>query len=280
MKKKMEIPGVALIVLATLCWSFNGLLGKYTSWNALSMAGFRSVAGALILGAARKSFRIKINKPILIGALGVCTTSLLYMLAVKMTSAANAIVLQYAMPLIVIAYQVLFLKQRPRRLDYAVSGVTLLGIVLCFWQGMQSDGLLGDLFALLSAVTWAMVFLAARMPGCDALSYTYLGNLMSCVLLVFMPFDPAVSFASPIPWLTTALMGVLLGLGYLAFSLGMKKGVSSVTAAIVANVEPVLNPTWCFLFLGENPGTLSIVGALIVLIAVTAYSILGSRRAQ
>ena len=279
MKKKFEIPGVALIVLATLFWSFNGMLSKYNPWSALSLAGFRSIASALILGLSRKSFRPKINKPILLGAVGVCSTSLLYMLSVKNTSAANAIVLQYAMPLIVIAYQVLVLKQHPKKLDYAVSAVTLLGIVLCFCQGLQSGGLLGDVFALLSAVTWAIVFLAARMPGCDALSYTYLGNLMSCALLVFMPFDPSVSLSSLLPWLMALLMGIFLGLGYLTFSLGMKKGVSSVTAAIVANVEPVLNPTWCFLFMGENPGALSIVGALIVLLAVTAYSILGSRRA-
>ena len=73
-------------------------------------------------------------------------------------------------------------------------------------------------------------------------------------------------------------MGAALTLGYLFFSIGMKRGVPPVTAAIVSNIEPILNPTWCFLFLGEFPGVLSIVGALIVLTAVTAYTILSLPR--
>ena len=57
-------------------------------------------------------------------------------------------------------------------------------------------------------------------------------------------------------------------------SIGMQK-TEPITAAILANLEPVLNPVWVYLFLGENPGTLSILGAAIVLIAATVYSIMG-----
>ena len=79
------------------------------------------------------------------------------------------------------------------------------------------------------------------------------------------------------PFLAALGLGAALTLGYLFFSIGMRRGVPPVTAAIVSNIEPILNPTWCFLFLGEFPRVLSIIGALIVLTAVTAYTILSCR---
>ena len=93
------------------------------------------------------------------------------------------------------------------------------------------------------------------------------------MLALYLPFDPGAS-ADITPFLAALGLGVALTLGYLFFSIGMRRGVPPVTAAIVSNIEPILNPTWCFLFLGEFPGVLSIIGALIVLTAVTAYTIL------
>ena len=103
------------------------------------------------------------------------------------------------------------------------------------------------------------------------------GNLIAALLVLYMPFDAGVT--ANVGHFAAALgMGASLTLGYLFFSIGMRQGVSSVTAAIVSYIEPILNPTWCFLFLGENPGPLSIAGALVVLAAVTGYTVLSSRR--
>ena len=146
-----------------------------------------------------------------------------------------------------------------------------------FLEGLTPEGMLGNVLALGAAFTFAIVYLAARRTDCGALSYSYQGNLASAVLALCLPFDPGVS-ADITPFLAALGLGVALTLGYLFFSLGMKRGVPPVTAAIVSNIEPILNPTWCFLFLGEFPGVLSIVGALIVLTAVTAYTILSLPR--
>ena len=269
--------GVAFILLAGLFWSFGGVLSKFASWNAFTLAGYRSIVSVVILGVYRRSFRVRANAATWIGAAGVALTSTLFLISTKLTSAANAIVLQYAMPVFVILYQAVALKRRPTRLDVTTAAVVLLGIVLCFCQGLRGGGLLGNVAGLLSAVSWTAVFLAARMPGCDAMSYTYLGNLLCYAWLLAMPFDPAVASGGAMGWLSATSLGACLGLGYLFFSLGMRRGVSSMTAAIVANVEPVLNPTWCFLLLGENPGALSLCGAALVLLAVTAYSVLSGR---
>ena len=130
-----------------------------------------------------------------------------------------------------------------------------------------------------TAFTFALVFFAARFKDADPMDYTYLGNLGSCLFLLYIPFDQHFTLA-PRAVLAALLMGLCLTAGYLLFTAGMRKGVHPVTAAIVANVEPVLNPIWVFLFLGENPGLYSILGAFLVILAVTIYSLLKNRQAR
>ena len=268
-----------LVALAGVCWSFAGVLSRYTSWNSFSLTGFRAIIAGLLLGAMRKSFRPRNTKWNWIGALGVVATSMLFMVANKLTSAANAIVLQYAMTAIVIVVQIVFFRVRPRGRDVRAAVLVMLGVVLCFCQGLGRGPFLGDLVAFGSAFTWALVFLAARMPGVDSLSYTYQGNLLASLFLLCMPFDPAVRASRPMDWIVPAMMGICLGVGYVFFALGMRRRISPTAAAIVANIEPVLNPIWVLIILGEAPGALSVLGAAVVLVTVTAYSIVGARDA-
>ena len=269
-----------LVVLAGVSWSFAGVLSRFTAWSAFSLAGFRSVIAILLLGAIRKSFRPRNTLWTWMGALGVASTSTLFMIANKLTSAANAIVLQYAMTAIVIVVQILFFRAHPRKLDVGAAGLVMLGVVLCFCQGLGRGQFLGDLLAFGSAFTWAAVFLAARMPGVDSLSYAYQGNLLACLFLIRMPFDPAVRAGGLQGCLVPGLMGLCLGLGYVFFALGMKGKLSPTVAAIVANIEPVLNPMWVLIFLGEAPGALSFLGAAVVLVTVTVYSLRSAKHEQ
>ena len=124
--------GVIFILLAGLFWSFGGVLSKFTAWNAFTLAGYRSIVSVVILGLYRRSFKVKANAPTWIGAAGVALTSTLFLISTKLTSAANAIVLQYAMPIFVILYQIFVQKKRPTALDVSTAAVVLLGVVLCF----------------------------------------------------------------------------------------------------------------------------------------------------
>ncbi len=273
---KRETKAVLQIALACAIWSFSGLLSKLVPWNALSIVGFRSLIAALILGACRRNFRPRLTKGTWLGAGSVLATAILFIYATKLTSAANAIVLQYAMPVFVILYAAVFQHRRPSALQLWTVLAVAAGVTLCFAQGFQGGGMFGDLMSFVSAATYAVMFLAGQRDDCDALSYTYLGALIGCALLLFMPFDPAIR-PNLKEWGLAALMGVCLGLGYLSFSAGMRNGVSPLSAAIVANVEPILNPTWCFIFLREWPGYLTLAGAALVLAAVSVYTILSSR---
>lgn len=269
--------GAVYIVLASLVWSFAGVLSKWAPWSAYSIIGARALFTAVFFGFVRKSFKPSFSKGNLLGAFAVASTSILFIMANKMTSAANAIVLQYAMPVVVILGYWVFRGQKPGRLDIAASLCVLAGVALCFMGGLGRGAFWGDTVALISAFTYALVFFAARMPGADPADYTYLGNLVASLFLLYIPFDR--QFTLNIQAVVAVLlMGLCLTLGYLFFSAGMRQKVHPVTAGILANVEPVMNPIWVFLFLGEDPGLYSLLGAVVVLISVTVYSILKNKQ--
>ncbi|NLW19922.1 MAG: EamA family transporter [Clostridiales bacterium] len=269
--------GALLIILACAAWSFAGVLSKWAPWSALSIIGARALVTTLVFGLSRKSFRPSLSRGNLLGALGVLLTSALFIIANKLTSAANAIVLQYAMPVVVILIYWVVYKQRPGWLDVGAALLVLGGVALCFMGGLGRGGLLGDTLALLSAFTFALVFFSARLKDADPMDYTYLGSLLASLFLLYLPFDRQFTLA-PQALLAVGLMGLCLTAGYLLFTAGMRKRVHPVTAAIVANVEPVLNPIWAFLFIGEHPGTWSILGAALVILGVSTYSVLKNRQ--
>ena len=263
-----------MMIFATgVCFSFSGILSKLTTWSPLTVVAGRGLLAAIILGIARRSFKPKLGRGEWIGAIGLCGTGLLFMFANRLTTLANAIVLQYAMPIFVVLYCALVKREKPQKVELFAVIVMISGVCLCFAEGLGGGSILGDALALLSSVTYAALFLSARYGDCDSLDMVYLGQLMACCFLVFIPFDSGFSFTiqNLLVWLA---MGTCLGVGYLLFALGMKGGISPLSAAVIANVEPVLNPTWAFLVLGENPGTLAIIGACIVLAAATMYSLL------
>lgn len=279
--------GPLLVVLGAAAWSFSGVLSQGLMWNGFSKSGVRGIVAALVFACFRKTFRVKITSGLILGALGVALTSLLYMSATLYTSASNAIVLQYSMPAYVIILNFLFFRQKPVKRDIVTVIFVMIGVVLCCMEGLSGGegSMLGNALALLSGLTFALVFFASRLPGCDPISYSYLGNVFSIIMAISLFFDPNVHFvptetytASMIAmdFAKAILLGVSLGLGYLFFSLGIKR-TSAVSAAIITNLEPVLNPVWVFVFLGVFPGVFGIVGALIVLVTVTMHSIIPRR---
>ena len=275
------------VALGAIAWSFSGVLSQGLMWNGFTKTGVRGIVASLIFALFRKSFKVKITPALIIGALGVVLTSLLYMSATLYTSASNAIVLQYSMPAYVVLLNLLVFRQKPAKRDVITVIFVMLGVVLCCLEGLGGGegSMFGNMLALLSGLTFALVFFASRLPGCDPISYSYLGNVFSIVLAAGLFFDPNVHFVPTdtytssmiaMDFVKAILLGVSLGVGYLFFSIGIKR-TSAVSAAIITNLEPVLNPVWVFVFMGVFPGVFGIVGAAIVLITVTMHSIVPHR---
>ena len=274
--------GALLVCASAVCWSFSGVLGKNLSWNGFSKTGIRAVIAVLIYAVYRRSFKVKLTKSTIIGALGVVLTSLLYMISLTLTTSANAIVLQYSMPIYVVGLNYIMFRTKPTIKQLNAVPLLLTGVALCcMGESVSANGLknekIGNIIALLSGLTFALVFLAGRMKESDSVGYTYLGNCFSLLLSVSIFFDRNVGFGLSADiirdWVLIVLMGISLGMGYLLLGIGLKTA-SPVSAAILENLEPVLNPIWVFAFMGERPGTIGMIGCCIVLITVTLYSCL------
>ena len=264
--------GALQVALAAVSWSFAGVFSKSLPWNALTVNGVRSLIAAGLLALARGGAKVRMTKGTLLGAAGVALTSILYMAATKLTTSANAIVLQYAMPVFVILFSWLFYGQRPSRKHVVIAAFILAGVVLCSWDGLRGGNPLGDALAILSAVTFALVFFCGRMPGANPQDYAYLGMIFCAPFSLCGFFDPGMSL-NPAHWLIALGLGVCLAGGYFFIARSMRN-VSPISAALLANLEPILNPIWVFLFVGERPGPLTLVGAGIVLVTATVYSLM------
>ncbi len=75
-----------------------------------------------------------------------------------------------------------------------------------------------------------------------------------------------------------AYLGVVqIGFAYLLFTLAMARGVRSLDAGIIGYIEPVLNPIWVFLFIGERPSGWAMVGGAVIITSVIAHMLTSSR---
>ena len=267
--------GAIQVLLGAASFSFAGVFTKLIPWSSWTIIGMRAVICAILLGIARGGFRVRITRGTLLGAIGMAITGVLFLCATKLTTAANAIVLQYAMPVYVIGLCWLVYRQKPSRTDLITAICVFAGVLLCSWEGFTGGGgkLLGDLLAIGSGVSYSLVFFCARMPDTNPRDYTYLGAVISIPFCLSAFWDPNVT-ADPFPWLGALALGVFLAGGYFFISRSLNN-VHPVTSALIANLEPVLNPLWVFLFVGEVPGMLTFVGAAVVIIAVTVYSLIG-----
>lgn len=273
-----EKKGILLVVLAALSWSVAGVLGKYTTWSPLTTAGTRALVAAVLMAIVRGGVKVKLTKGNLLGAFGCAATSIIFVIANKLTTAANAIVLQYAMPAVVILLCWIFYKQKPSKRDAVTCVCVLAGVILCSADELSGGGMLGNLLAICTAFTFALVFFCSRLPGASASDYNFMGLVLCIPCILFGINDPGVTFNTG-NILAQIGMGLGLGGGYIFISKGMKT-VSPLSAAITSNIEPVLNPLWVFIFLGEAPGVLAILGSIVVLGTVTWYSLPARARAD
>jgi drug/metabolite transporter (DMT)-like permease len=265
--------GPLYILLAAIFWSFGGVLNKLIPWSGLSIAAIRSLIAAITIGLYRKSFRFKITPSTVAASICIVITTVLFMMANKLTSAANAIVLQYTSPLFIIILSLVVLKQKPKKRDiFALIGVGL-GIGLFFFEQFKGGSILGDLLALASGLTFAGVFFSNKLPGASPIDATFMGNALGVLLIPFLFVDQ--QFTSHFtfwPIVTILVMGIFQqGCGYIFFSKGIKT-TSATSSSIIATLEPILNPLWVFLVIGEMPSPMALVGGAIVLGTVMVYN--------
>ena len=224
--------------------------------------------------------KLRFNRWILLGALSVSLTNILFAIANKMTTAANAIVLQYTAPIFVIVLTALFMHKRPGRLDLAACAVVFGGVLCFFVESLSGGSLTGDMLALISGVTYAVVFMLNDLPDGDALSAAFFGHVISAV--VGLPFVLRETEFGTTCVVSMLVLGVFqVGLAFIFLGEGLKT-TPAVTASLVSGLEPVLNPLLVAWFYPgvDQIGLVSLVGAVIVVGGVIGYNVLLAKQEQ
>ncbi len=275
-----------LCLFATaLLWSTAGALVKYLPWNAFAIAGFRGLLSMLLLMGFRAASRrrgIWGALPCLSAAnlrigLFMFLTSTCYTLSIKLTTAANAIVLQYIAPVLVLLYAVRFEAKKPNASSVLLTLAVFGGCVLTFASQLSPTGALGNLIALMSGFALAGQVIASRKAGADPMDGLIIGSAIS--FLLFAPllfFEPRSTF-TPATLAAGLFLGLFqYGLANVCYAHGIAR-TDGVTASLLLTLEPVLTPVWVYLTTGERPSGLAVAGFVCVVGAALTQSLLAAR---
>ena len=266
--------GTLFVAISAALYSIGGLCIKVIPWNGMSINGGRTAIALVVIGAYLlwTKHPLRLNRWVALGALSVFGTNALFSLANKLTTAANAIVLQFTVPIFVILFSALFFRKKPQKLDLAACAVVLGGILFFFLDSLEMGGGLGNFLALLSGVSYAGVFLMNDMPDSDAISSVFWGDVLSAVTgLPFLAHET--EFTATAVFSLVILGAFQVGVAYVLLCIGLKT-TPPVTASLISGIEPVLNPILVAIFYKEAIGAYAMVGAAIVIGGVVAYNVL------
>ena len=260
-----------ILIITAVLWSSGGLLIKLVSLNPMAIAGMRSFITSLFLLIILRKPRLTWSVPQLGGAVSLALTMICFVLANKMTTAANAVLLQYTAPVFVALLGIWILKETVKLFDWAIIMLVMAGMICFFFDKLTLGGYYGNMVAILSGISYAFLFICMRQQKDESTLETILmGNVLTA--FIGMLFIPSFSLSS-FNVLIIVILGIFqLGLPYILYAIAIKR-VSAIDAILILTLEPILNPIWVFFVIGETPGFWSIAGGLIVVVSITIRNI-------
>lgn len=268
---------IAFVFISAVLWSTNGLFIKIIDLGPLTIVGVRSaIAAAMMIALFNKNLRFNLSFPQVAGAVAYSVTIILFVTATKMTTAANVVFLHYTTPVFTALLGAWLLRERVSRFDWLIMAVVMGGIALFFLDEFTVGGLWGNIMAIISAVTFAFMILFLRLQKSGStLETIIIGNLITAVVCSYSIIqDPPTA----IDWLPLLYMGTIqIGLSFIMYCTAIKY-LAALDAVLIQTIEPLLNPIWVFLVIGETPGMWALIGGGVVLCAVTARDVYQGRR--
>lgn len=267
-----------MLVLCGLFWSSAGVLIKVVDEHPIAIWSMRCAICALTLGIWGRPNLRGIQRVEWAAACALATTTGLFVVANKLTTAANAILIQYSAPVWIALLGAWFLGERATRVDWLTIVAVVGGIALFFFEKLTLDGAVGNGVALAAGVSYAfqaMLLRKVATSGGSALRAMFLGNLLGAVIgapMIVTTFRPDGAELSAI----VALGVVQQGFAYIAYAAAAKHA-TALEAMLIPVIEPILSPLWVALVVGELPGPWALVGGAIVIGAVTARGVWGAR---
>jgi drug/metabolite transporter (DMT)-like permease len=285
------------VLLAAVLWSTGGLGVKSVDMQPLALAGFRSAFAAPVLGvfalfvARRHDAPIGalLKRPLIwAAAFSYAVMVVSFVIAAKLTTAANAILLQYSGPIYVALLSWPVLRERVRATDIAATVLCFFGMCLFFVDRVSSQGRIGDLVAIVSSFGFAGVPLLMRLEYTKrpnehaaalgpAVAMT-LGNLIACAAAA-----PSMVSASTSPigaggWGAVVFLGVFqIGVAYILYAAAVN-ALPALRSTLLATIEPILNPLWVAIVRGEKPTKWAAIGGAIIVAAVLLQALVRRER--
>jgi len=273
------------ILMTAVLWSTAGVLVQYVKWSAYAIAGFRGICCIIVMMLGRmalnkkklKEALPKFTTPNMLNGLFMFLTGVLYLQALKRTSAANAIVLQYIAPVLILIYGIIFEKKKPTKVDILITLMVFFGCALAFSGQFGQGGMSGDILAILSGFTFAGQLISSRNEEVNATDGVLIGSLLATVIMSpFIAYEKQESFDTANMLAVTAIGVFQYGLANLLYSRGIKR-ISALRASLIMTLEPVLNPVWVFIFLGQAPQTVSVIGLVFVVSALCLQAFINNK---
>ncbi|MCL2698338.1 MAG: DMT family transporter [Oscillospiraceae bacterium] len=269
--------GPLCMVAASVCWSFGGVCIAFIPWGAMSIIGLRALFAAVVFAIYRRSVKITLTKGNILGALCLSATTVLFVFANKLTTAAAAILLQFSAPVFIILIHLVFYKKKPRLSEAVAVLITLSGMMLFFADRLDSGALLGNLLAIASGISFAGVFVCNKRDDTKPEQALLLGFGINAI--IGLPFVFIQVTADIIAWIAVLVLGIVqVGFAYIFFSIGIKR-TPALLACLITAMEPVLNPIWVaaatslFFAEAEVPGAFQAAGGAVIVLTVICYNI-------
>lgn len=277
MKMNRKIAIVFMIICAIL-WSTGGLFIKLVDWNPVAIAGARSgIASVVMMLYLRRPVNPKCKVKIM-GALVYSSLLIMFVCANKLTTSANAILLQFTSPIWVAFFRKWFLKEKNHTFDWICIFFIMIGMTLFFVGDLETGNIFGNIIAVLSGVSMAglIILLKIQKEG-SPVEIVFLGNIVTFIIAIPFFFLSIPSFSSILGLLALGIFQV--GISYILYTEAIRY-VSSLEAILIPIIEPLLNPIWVLWFAGEAPSSYAIYGGLIVITAIILRGIYGHKKSK
>jgi len=283
-----NFPPIAFVLLAVLLWSTGGVFIKLTTLDAFAVNAGRSFFAAITVAVFTYKKGLKLDKFTLLTSFLYAGTLTCFVYANKNTTAANAIFLQYTAPIYILILAPFILKEKFRVHDLITVVICLMGMSLFFLEPQNAENKLaanvfwGNVAALVSGLFFGLYFILLRHPRSlqknPALSVFY-GNILIVLLMLPLIFSNPPAQINSNDILAILFLGIFqIGIAYVLFTNGIAGGVRSLDASIIGFIEPLLNPIWVFLIIGERPSIWAIVGGAVIIAAVIFHTIKSNQK--
>ena len=275
-EREARINPLYLVVFAVLLWSTGGLLIKLTSIDAYQLTFYRSLFAALTVLILTRKQGLRINGFGLLTAVIYALLLILFVWATKKTTAANAIFLQYTAPIYILVLAPFIIGEKFHWRDLVTVVIVLAGMSLFFVGQLRLQDYEGNIAALFSGIFLGLYIMLLRHPRTEGLTPA-IAVIYGNFLLAIANAPAGLSVIREMTytdWFAVTFLGVFqIGLSYLLFIKGVRAGTRPLDASLIGFIEPLLNPVWVFIFVGERPSQWALLGGGIIIAAIAIHTL-------